>query len=127
MIHHGHPVKHAKVNVLGLTFKEDVPDLRNSKVIDVVNELKSYGIEVNIHDPIAAAADAHEEYRVDLKTWEALPRAEALIVAVPHKTFLQIDTAALVSKLVPQGCFIDVKARFDQRSLSANGINVWRL
>lgn len=127
MIHHGHAVKHAKVNVLGLTFKEDVPDLRNSKVIDIINELRSYGIDVHVHDPIATPVDAHEEYHVELKTWEALPRAEALIVAVPHKAFLQLGTAEFVSKLVPHGCFIDVKARFDQRSLSNSGINVWRL
>jgi UDP-N-acetyl-D-galactosamine dehydrogenase len=127
MIHHGHPVKGANVNVLGLTFKENVPDLRNSKVIDVINELKSYGVTVHVHDPIATAADAHEEYRIDLKSWNELPRAEALIVAVPHKGFLQLDAAAFAAKLVAHGCFIDVKARFDQNALAGNGLNVWRL
>jgi UDP-N-acetyl-D-glucosamine/UDP-N-acetyl-D-galactosamine dehydrogenase len=127
MIQHGHPVKGAKVNVLGLTFKEDVPDLRNSRVIDVINELASFGITVNVHDPIATTADAHEEYGVELIGWDKLPRAEALVVAVPHKPFLCLDAAAFAAKLVPQGCFIDVKSRYDRKSLAEHGMNVWRL
>lgn len=127
MIQHGHPVKGANVNVLGLTFKEDVPDLRNSRVIDVVNELASYDISVHVHDPIASAADAHEEYGIKLMSWDNLPRAEALIVTVPHRPFVRMDVAAFSAKLVPQGCFIDVKARFDRKSFTGSGLSVWRL
>ncbi|HKQ30019.1 MAG TPA: UDP binding domain-containing protein, partial [Burkholderiales bacterium] len=127
MIQHGHPVKGAKVNVLGLTFKEDVPDLRNSRVIDVINEMKSYGVAVHVHDPVATPADAHEEYGVELLSWDKLPRAEALIVAVPHKDFLRMNAAAMAAKLVPQGCFIDVKSRFDRKAIAGSGINLWRL
>ena len=64
MIAGGSPIKGAKVNVLGLTFKEDVPDLRNSRAVDVIHELQTYGVEVTVHDPIAAPADAHEEYGI---------------------------------------------------------------
>jgi UDP-N-acetyl-D-galactosamine dehydrogenase len=127
MIAAGSSVKGAKVNVLGLTFKEDVPDLRNSRVIDVINELRSYGIEVCVHDPVAGAEEAHEEYGVHLTAWDELPMAEAMVVAVAHRAFLDRPVAELTAKLKPGGCFVDVKARFDRDALAAAGLKVWRL
>ena len=88
MIRSGSPVKGAKVNVLGLTFKENCPDIRNTRVIDVIHELTSYGIEVHVHDPVADAAEARHEYGIELETWESLPRANALVVAVAHREFV---------------------------------------
>jgi UDP-N-acetyl-D-mannosaminuronate dehydrogenase len=85
LIRSGHAIKGARVNILGLTFKEDVPGLRNSRVIDVISELKSYGIDVHVHDPVTDARDAMREYGIELVPWDALPRADALIVAVAHK------------------------------------------
>jgi len=78
------------VIVLGLTFKEDVPDLRNSKVIDVVRELEAYGINVLIHDPIADKEEAHEEYGVNLVDWDKLPKANAIVAAVKICIFLNL-------------------------------------
>src|SRR5207237_792862 len=81
MIRGGFPVKGGRVNVLGLTFKENCPDLRNSRVIDVVRELGSYGVEVRVHDPVADPAEAMHEYGVKLTPWHELPRAHAIVAA----------------------------------------------
>ena len=127
MIHNGSNIKGAKVNVLGLTFKEDVPDLRNSRVIDVVNELRSYGVEVLVHDPIADPADARHEYGIDLLSWDKLPVAEALVVAVAHKPFLTMPVEKLASKVARNACVVDIKSRLDQAALRTAGLRVWRL
>jgi UDP-N-acetyl-D-galactosamine dehydrogenase len=127
MIRAGSAIKGAKIVVLGLTFKENVPDLRNSKVIDVINELRTYGVDVIVHDPVAAPADARHEYGIDLVAWDDLPRADALVAAVAHRPFLQRETAAYREKLTANGCFIDVKAQFDLPALQSAGIGAWRL
>ena len=127
MIRAGLNVKGSKVNILGLTFKENCPDLRNSKVMDIIHELRSYGVEVHIHDPVATVKDALHEYGLELVTWENLPRADALIAAVSHSEFLARPLADFQSKIVSNGCFIDVKSHFDQAALRAAGLSVWRL
>ncbi|QYF95079.1 nucleotide sugar dehydrogenase [Massilia sp. PAMC28688] len=123
----GFHVKGAKVNVIGLTFKENCPDLRNSKVADIVYELQSYGVDVRVFDPVADAAEAQHEYGIKLDKWEDLPQADAIVAAVPHKEVMAISMADLQSKLNPNGCFIDVKAQFDQHALKDAGYCVWRL
>ncbi|MBV8622522.1 MAG: nucleotide sugar dehydrogenase [Herbaspirillum sp.] len=127
MIAAGFPIKGSKVNVLGLTFKENCPDLRNSKVVDIVTELQSYGVEVHVHDPVAASEDAEHEYGIKLENWSDLPRADAVVAAVSHKELLAHPLSEIVSKLKDKGCFIDVKSQFDQNALSAAGYSVWRL
>jgi UDP-N-acetyl-D-glucosamine/UDP-N-acetyl-D-galactosamine dehydrogenase len=127
LIHAGSHIKGARVNVLGITFKEDVPDLRNSKAWDLITELRAYGVEVFVHDPVADAHDARQEYGVELMDWESLPQGDALIVAVAHKVFLSKPRSAYIERLNQGGCFIDVKARFDPATLSAAGVRVWRL
>ncbi|MES1981057.1 MAG: nucleotide sugar dehydrogenase [Pseudomonadota bacterium] len=127
MIRAGFNVKGAKVNVLGLTFKENCPDLRNSKVVDMINELISYGVEVHVHDPVATAEEAQHEYGLNLISWEQLPCADAIIAAVSHKELMARPLADFQSKVVNKGCFIDVKAQFDHVALRAAGLNVWRL
>lgn len=120
-------VKGAKVNVLGLTFKENCPDLRNSKVAELIDELKSYGVELHIHDPVADAKEARHEYGIELESWESLPRAEAIIVAVSHQEFIEKPISDFQSKVIEKGCFIDVKSQFDQEVLKKIGFSVWRL
>lgn len=115
------------VIVLGLTFKEDVPDLRNSKVIDVVRELEAYGINVVIHDPIADREEAHEEYGVNLVDWDKLPKANAIVAAVSHKAYQKQGLPALLDKLVDKGVFIDVKSAWDPAEIEKAGKAVWRL
>jgi UDP-N-acetyl-D-galactosamine dehydrogenase len=123
----GFHVKGAKVNVLGLTFKENCPDLRNSKVADVVHELLSYGVDVHVYDPVASSAEAEHEYDIKLTEWDALPRADAIVAAVSHKELLARPLSDLQAKLNPGGCFIDVKSLFDQDAIKAAGFSVWRL
>jgi UDP-N-acetyl-D-glucosamine/UDP-N-acetyl-D-galactosamine dehydrogenase len=127
MIRNGSQVKGACVNVLGLTFKENVPDIRNTRVIDVINELKSYGVDVHLHDPVSDAAEARHEYGLELEPWDALPRAEALVLAVAHRQFLARPLEDYLAKVVAGGCFIDVKSKLDMAALQRAGLTVWRL
>ena len=127
MIAAGSYVKGAKVNILGLTFKENCPDLRNSKVVDIVRELRSYSVEVFVHDPEADPQEAMNEYGIALVAWEDLPRADALVAAVAHRGFVGLDAEDIARKLIKGGAFIDVKATFDAPRLRAAGIGVWRL
>ena len=127
MIASGSPVKGAKVNVLGLTFKENCGDLRNSKVIDIIRELESYGVQVFVTDPQAAPDEALHEYGVQLHTWDDLPQADAVVAAVAHAEYAGIGVDALGRKLVPGGAFVDVKAAFNPVPLRAGGFRVWRL
>ena len=127
MIAAGSVVRGAKVNVMGLTFKEDCGDLRNSKVIDIIKELKSYGVDVHVTDPTADPEEAMHEYGVRLETWEALPRADAVVAAVAHKAYQAMSVQEIGRKLVPGGAFIDVKAAFDVRAMQEAGFKLWRL
>jgi len=127
MIAAGRPVKGAKVNVLGLTFKENCGDLRNSRVIDIIRELAAYGVDVHVTDPTADADEAAHEYGVKLEPWEQLPRAEAIVAAVAHREYQALSVADLGAKLVDGGAFTDVKAAFDAAALTAAGYKVWRL
>lgn len=127
MISSGFQVKGAKVNVIGLTFKENCPDLRNSKVADIVHELESYGVDVHVYDPLAESAEAEHEYGIKLESWDSLPKADALIAAVPHKEVLALSLTDFQAKLNDGGCFIDVKSQFDEAALRESGYCVWRL
>ena len=127
MIAGGSFIKGARVNVLGLTFKENCADLRNSKVIDIINELQSYGIDVAVHDPEGDPAEALHEYGVKLIAWDALPRADAIVAAVAHAAYKELSAAQISHKLVDGGSFVDVKAGFDAAALTHAGLRVWRL
>ena len=115
------------VNVLGLTFKENCPDLRNSKVVDIVRELKEYGMTVHVHDPHGESAEAEHEYGISLTPWDNLPAADALVLAVSHKEYLAMPIDNLLSKAVPKGCVIDVKSALDRSAIAAKGFTLWRL
>jgi UDP-N-acetyl-D-galactosamine dehydrogenase len=127
LIQSGFAIKGADVAVLGLTFKENCPDLRNSRVIDVIRELQSYGVNVHVHDPVADAAEARHEYGVDLTPWDALPRCAAVVAAVAHTEFRARPVGDFVARLAPGGLYVDVKAQADAAALRAHGVNVWRL
>jgi UDP-N-acetyl-D-glucosamine/UDP-N-acetyl-D-galactosamine dehydrogenase len=127
LIQAGSPIKGATVNVLGITFKENVPDLRNSKASNLIAELRAYGVEVHVHDPVADPDEARQEYGIELAPWESLPRADAIVVAVAHDAFLSTPDSAYLAQLKPGGCFMDVKSRFDRVRLGAAGARVWRL
>ncbi len=127
MINHGLSVKNSKIGVLGLTFKEDCPDLRNTKVIDIIDELKSYGTNVLVHDMISESRQAFEYYNIDLCKWEDLNDLSALILAVPHKAYLNNQLSDFKNMLLPNGCFIDVKSVFDPKDANELELNYWRL
>ncbi|MDP1683552.1 MAG: nucleotide sugar dehydrogenase [Burkholderiales bacterium] len=127
MIAAGSHVKGAKVSVLGLTFKENCPDLRNSRVIDVIHELISYGIEVHVHDPVPDQQEAFHEYGITLEPWDSLPKSDAIVVAVSHQEFLAKPLAEYQTKFANKGVLVDVKAIFDPKAVAAAGIALWRL
>ena len=122
------PVNQLKVGVLGLTFKENVPDLRNSKVPDIINELREYGVEVVVHDPIAESEEAVAEYGIHLVDWKGLKDLDGLIVAVAHRPFAEMSLTDLLKPLRSQkdGVLIDVKSILDSGKLPSS-LKYWRL
>jgi UDP-N-acetyl-D-glucosamine/UDP-N-acetyl-D-galactosamine dehydrogenase len=127
MILKGFKVKEEPVIVLGMTFKEDCPDIRNSRVVDVIRELQSFGARVFVHDPLADPGETEHEYGLRLTAWDDLPRAAAMVAAVSHKAFSQRSADDILAKLAPGGVYVDVKSRANARELRERGIEVWRL
>jgi len=127
MIQAGRNIKGARVNILGLTFKENCKDIRNSKVIDVVRELQEYGIECYVHDPEADPDQTLHEYGIRLCSWEALPAADALILAVAHRAFTDLPASAFLEKIVRKGCLVQVKPVLDPAAFQREGVRTWRL
>lgn len=128
MVANGFPISSEPVIVLGLTFKENVADVRNSRVVDIIQELRSYGADIKVHDPLADPAEARHEYGVDLVPWEVLPKAAAVIVAVSHDEFRgEEGVERILGRLRPGGVFCDVKSAYDAAALRARGFTVWRL
>ncbi|MDE3051969.1 MAG: nucleotide sugar dehydrogenase, partial [Nitrospirota bacterium] len=122
------PVKELKVAVLGLTFKENVPDLRNSKVPDIIQELREYGVQVLVHDPIAEPKEAVDEYGIHLSKWDDLSDIDGIIVSVAHREFADMGLQKLLKPLRNQreGVVIDVKCLLDQAKLPKT-LKYWRL
>lgn len=127
LLRNGSPVNCAEIIVLGLTFKENCTDLRNSKVADVVRELQDFGCNVSVHDPVAAPDEALREYGIPLAAWDDLPEADAIVVAVSHREYLSMPQTSLLEKLKPGGLFVDVKSSYDPVSIKAAGYKLWRL
>lgn len=127
MIQSGSAVKRAKVGILGLTFKEDCPDLRNSKVGDVIEEFKSYGVNILVHDPMADMSEAQKYYGVGLCNWSDLIDLDAIVLCVGHKQYKELSLNDFREMLNPGAVFMDVKACVDAEQFKAGGINLWRL
>jgi UDP-N-acetyl-D-galactosamine dehydrogenase len=101
--------------------------LRNSKVMDLVHELESYGATIFIHDPVADPVEAQHEYGVSLTPWDALPRAAAIVAAVGHAAYREMGLEAIAAKCEPGGVLVDVKSAFDPAAVAALGLRTWRL
>lgn len=128
MIQADSKVKGAKVIVLGLTFKENCADLRNSKVANVVRELESFGCDVVVHDPVASVAEAMHEYGIELTKWEDLPKnADAVVAAVMHNEYLAMPLSDIIGLSKRGGVFVDIKSAFNQEKIRAAGNVLWRL
>ncbi len=121
------PIHHAKISVLGLTFKEDCPDLRNSHVVDIIDELKEYQCDIHVHDPLASKSEALHEYGIELSKWEELKNSDAIVLAVPHSDYRKLRVLDLKSLMNTEAILIDVKSCVDRAELDAHQINYWRL
>jgi UDP-N-acetyl-D-glucosamine/UDP-N-acetyl-D-galactosamine dehydrogenase len=127
MIQSGHNVLGETVTVLGLTFKEDCPDIRNSKVIDIIRELEEYGVRVQVHDPLVDPAEAAHEYGVELVPLDGLRPAAAVVVAVAHRQYRDLTAAGLASLMKHNPVLVDVKGIFDRQAVREAGIRLCRL
>jgi UDP-N-acetyl-D-galactosamine dehydrogenase len=127
MIQSGINVRGARVGVFGLTFKEDCPDLRNTRVVDIIRELEEYGATVVVHDPKAEPAWAQEECGVELEPLEAMRDLGAAVVAVAHSAYRAMSLEDFVDRLAPGGCLVDVKSLFDPQAVREAGVCFWRL
>ncbi|SMF26740.1 UDP-N-acetyl-D-galactosamine dehydrogenase [Alteromonadaceae bacterium Bs31] len=123
----GKCVKGARVAVLGLTFKENCPDLRNSRVIDVINTFNSFEVELMVHDPIADVEEARMEYGVDLVGFDAIKDIDLLVITVAHEPFTGLSLAEVQSMLSPRGAVLDVKGIMDRDAFARGGVSLWRL
>lgn len=127
MIQSGNSIKGARVNVLGLTFKENCPDVRNSRVPDIVAELATFGIHVSVFDPLADPVEAKEVLDIQLTAWEELEPADAVIVAVAHQLFTSFGSENYLAKVKTNGCIVDVKSILNPNDFSREEIKYWRL
>jgi UDP-N-acetyl-D-galactosamine dehydrogenase len=128
LVHQNLAVKGARVGVLGLTFKEDVSDIRNSKVPDILTELKEFGIDAKLHDPYADPAETHHEYGLSVTPLEEMTNLDALILAVSHKQYLDLGVAQLVGRIRKGGVLVDVKSALNPSAVPAqSGVAYWCL
>jgi UDP-N-acetyl-D-galactosamine dehydrogenase len=127
LVHQNLPVKGARVGVLGLTFKENVADIRNSKVPDIIKELAEFGIEAKLHDPYADPGETKHEYGLGLTPLEELKDLDALILAVSHKQYVEQPLSWLTDRVKPGGVLVDVKSAIDPAKLPAGRVSYWCL
>jgi UDP-N-acetyl-D-galactosamine dehydrogenase len=120
------PLRQAKVGILGLTFKENVPDIRNSKVPDIAKELREFGVEVMIHDPLAHAEEVKHEYGFELAPIDRFTGLDAVVFAVAHREYDELGAAGIAKLLKPKGVIVDVKSRLEASRLPS-GTSYWCL
>ena len=128
MIKSGKKVKNAKVQILGLTFKENVPDLRNSKVMDIIKELEEFEIKVYAKDPYANLEEIKREYNIDINTNEANEKVDAVIFAVAHNEYKKLSVKEIKNMLKDDSNLVfDIKQIIDREEAKKEGIKLWRL
>jgi len=127
MIQSGCSVKNARIGILGLTFKEDCPDLRNSKVGDIITEFNSYGVNLLVHDAMADMKEAQKYYSTSLCTLGDLTDLDAIVLCVSHKQYKKLSVDDYKKMLKPSAVLMDVKASLDSNEFKKSHINLWRL
>lgn len=127
MILAGYTIKNASVAILGITFKENCPDVRNSKVIDIINEFNEYDVVCTLHDPIADPAATRELYGIELQPWEAIPPMDACVIAVGHQAFRKRPLSEYLQKLPRHRIIMDVKSILNPSECKQHHISLWRL
>jgi UDP-N-acetyl-D-galactosamine dehydrogenase len=123
MINEGQGIKGSRVGILGLTFKENCPDLRNTKVIDIIGELRTYGVEVLIHDPVADKDEAKKYYNIDLTQWEEMRNLDAIILAVSHNFYKGFSAKDYAEKIIHRGLLVDIKSMLSADDSKKAGLN----
>lgn len=124
---HGHSIRDSVVTVLGLSFKENCPDIRNTRVIDIISELKEFGIETQVYDPLVDAREAQHEYGIHMTAFSDLKPSSCVIVAVAHEQFRELSANDFCRMMPFNPILIDVKSTYPQEQLEKAGIRVWRL
>ncbi len=127
LIHAQKQVKGARVGVMGLTFKEDVADIRNSKVPDILTELREFGMEPMLTDPYADPHETKHEYNLGVSKLEELVDLDVLIHAVSHKQYLDMPMESLLARIKPGGVLVDVKSALDPKKIPAGRVHYWCL
>lgn len=127
VLKHGLSLANLEAAVLGFTFKEDCPDVRNTKVIDIIHELEDYNTKVFCHDPVADKADTKHEYDISLCEFNDIPQVPLLVLAVAHQEFRDMNLDAILSKVKPCGIIIDVKSVLPKEEIIKRGFIIWRL
>jgi len=127
LCHAGVDTQKARVAILGLTFKEDCADLRNTRVVDIVDELRTYCIEPLVHDPLADPEKAREHYGIELCRWSDLNGVDAIIIAVAHQQYREMNVEDFKEHLSENGCLLDIKGILDPEAVRSNGLHFWRL
>jgi UDP-N-acetyl-D-galactosamine dehydrogenase len=122
----GRPVNGAQIGIVGLTFKEDVPDLRNSRVPDIVAELREFGITARVADPLADPEEARREYRLELRPLAEFAGLDGLVLAVPHRVVAEAGWERLFSAVVPGGVFVDIKSAVPRERVPS-ALHYWSL
>jgi UDP-N-acetyl-D-galactosamine dehydrogenase len=120
------PIKGARIGILGLTFKENVPDIRNSRVPDIVSELQQFGVETLVHDPLADTQETQQEYGIKLVEWQDLSHLDGIVLAVSHRAYLEMPHEQLLAGLRSGGVLMDVKSAIDPQTVPS-GVNYWSL
>ncbi len=120
------PLQNVRVGILGLTFKENVSDIRNSRVPDIVAELQQFGINPLIHDPIAEPNEVYQEYGIQLADWQGLSNLDAIVLAVSHRAYLEMPREQLLACVRPSGVLMDVKSALDPATMPPN-VTYWSL
>ena len=127
MIGEGFNIKNTSINVLGLTFKENCSDIRNTKVVDVISILKDFNCNIKVSDPLVNQKTAKENFGITLTSWKKLLPSDILIAAVPHNFFVTMEINTLLKKLNPGGIFVDIKSSYPYEKIKKAGFKIWRL
>ena len=117
----------SKLMLLGLTFKENCSDLRNSRVPDIFAELRAYGCEVYVHDPYCNAVEAQEDYDIKITSLSDVPVVDAIVLAVLHRPFREWTLAQWLRLLSENALMVDVKGGAPRSGLENAGVRIWRL
>jgi UDP-N-acetyl-D-galactosamine dehydrogenase len=128
LIRAGKQVRGARVAILGITFKEDVPDLRNTRVVDIIRELQDYGVDVVVSDPLADPDEARKYYGVILQPLDQIRDLDAVILAVMHRVYREEGLKGIAARCADSNALvIDVKGCFSPQAAQQLGVTYWRL